>query len=154
MTNRIREVDWSQFELRLDEHEWPTIILKRTNKPVPIHILNGRYLAICTKETNTILLHRAVYFLNEIKNGRIPNQDAEIHHKNENKMDCRPSNLEALDSKTHRHMHPEVIKKMRQAMRDKWANDPEFRERMTENLKRARAIRTEKYRARKAAERA
>lgn len=151
MTNRMREIDWSQFELKFDEKENPTIILKRTKKPLPVHLLNDRYLAFCTRETNNVLYHRAIYFLNEIQNGREPDFNMEIHHINEDKLDNRLANLEPITSHEHRARH-KILEKAHIGLLNKWKNDPEFRARMTENLKRARAIKTEKYRARKAAE--
>lgn len=144
MTNRIRDIDWSQFELKFDAEENPIIILKRTQRPVPTHMINNRYLAICTGETNNLLFHRAVWFLNEIANGRVPDQNMEIHHIDENKLNNKLSNLEAISSYDHRVKHG-TLEKARRAWQKKWNNDPEFRQWVIENARRACAIRVEKH---------
>lgn len=150
MMNRIREIDLSQFDLEFDEEGNPTVILKRTGKPIPTHPINGRYLAVCQREFNNLLFHRLVYFLNEYKNGRIPDQNAEIHHIDEDKTNNKISNLCCLDSRSHRHHHKEILQKMQTARAKKWKTDPEFRKRAIENLKKARAAKIAKSLAKKA----
>ena len=153
MTNRIRDIDWSQFELRFDAEENPIIILKRTGKPIPTHMINNRYLAICVKETNNLLFHRAVWFLNEIAQGRTPNQDVEIHHKDENKLNNKLSNLEALTATEHRRLH-ELTQKRLAGWKRKWNTDPAWREQVIQRMRRTCQIRVEKCLARKAAKNA
>lgn len=132
---RIRNIDWSQFDLKFDDEGNPTIILKRTNKPVPAHLINGRYLAICVKETNNVLFHRAVFFINEVKNGRTPDYRVEIHHKDGNRLNNSLANLEALSVEDHVKIHRQaMIGRVNQGIRDKWKNDTTWREKMLKVL--------------------
>ena len=140
MRGRKKDIDWTMFELRFDAEGTPSIILKRTGKALPAHGIGWkrRYLAITTPDTNNILLHRAVWFLNEIRQGHeLPTEYVEIHHKDGNPMNCRPENLEALTVEEHIARH-NISELCREGMKRKW-QDPVWREKMLDVLKRGRA---------------
>lgn len=118
------------LSLLFDEEGNPVIRRRLNGAIIPTHLINGRYLAITTPETNNILFHRAVWFLNEIANGRkTPDYYVEIHHKDGNPLNCRLENLEALTMEEHIKHHSE-----NGGVKGKWKNDLVWREKMLKVL--------------------
>ena len=135
MSIKHRDIDWSKFELLFDAEGNPSIMDKKTETIVPTHPIGnkGRYRAICTGSTNNILLHRAVWFLNEIAQGRTPpDYYVEIHHKDGDPSNNKLENLEALSLEEHRKLHAHRGPNM--GIRNKWKNDPEWRAKMLKVL--------------------
>lgn len=136
MSIKHRNIDWNQFELLFDAEGNPSIRWKVNNTIVPTHPIGykGRYLAICTGATNNILFHRAVYFLNEVAQGRVPpDYYVEIHHKDGNPQNNKLENLEALSMEEHRKLHAHARRGPNMGIRAKW-QDPVWREKMLKVL--------------------
>ena len=126
MRKRTRKVNWYNYELLFDVDGNPSVRNKKTNKVLSTYSIGsgGRYLALGV-EGNNVLLHRAVWFLNEIANGReLPDYYVEIHHKDGNTRNNKIENLEALTMEEHLRQHKNLGVSL------KWRTDEAWRNKM------------------------
>lgn len=62
------------------------------------HVDSKGYLSICAGPLRGVRLHRIVA---EAKLGRKLRKDEVVHHKNGNKLDCSPENLQIMGEREH-----------------------------------------------------